>query len=77
MASEGYTRYLEIKDKAKVKRISTGYAHTDYEVHENNENLSYDDLALICDRGNLCFGYRISKGGGTNRVGAIITVHTD
>lgn len=61
--------YEEIKDKAKVSLIKTGYAHKVYEVVSNPENLSKDALALIADRGNLCFGYR------TN--GDQIIIHTD
>jgi len=64
-----YAYYLTIKDKAKVKCVSTGYAHKKYVVLENPEGLSRDDLALICDKGNLCFGYR--------NEGGLIVVHTD
>ena len=39
-----------------------GYAHTVYHVIKNAPNLSYDELALICDSGNLCFGYDLRGG---------------
>lgn len=52
-----------------VVHDSTGYAHKNYKVLKNKPNLSALDLAIICDSGNLCFGYRVR--------GNIITVHTD
>lgn len=61
--------YQEIKDKATTKCVGTGYAHKIYEVVSNPENLSQSELALICDEGNLCFGYRIEAGQ--------IVIHTD
>lgn len=61
--------YEEIKDKAELKCMSTGYAHKKYKVVDNPENLSYKELALIADRGNLCFGYRVE--------GDRIVIHTD
>ena len=61
--------YKEIKDKAKVKVFKTGYGHTVYEVISNPDNLSTLELALICDGGNLCYGYRTE--------GGKIVIHTD
>jgi len=61
--------YMEIKDKAKLKLVSTGYAHRVYRVLENPENLSSLELALIADKGNLCFGYRMQ--------GDDVVIHTD
>jgi len=40
-----------------VQRTESGYGHTSYEVIKNTPNLSMDDLAIIADKGNLCFGY--------------------
>ena len=40
---------------------SSEYGGSIYEVVKNEPNLSSDELALICDNGNLCFGY-IRKG---------------
>ena len=34
-----------------------GYNHSTYSVIKNNTELSQLELALICDDGNLCFGY--------------------
>lgn len=33
-----------------------GYAHSKYNVIKNGPNLTTDELLLICDGGNLCFG---------------------
>ena len=41
---------------------SPGYGHCLYTLHKNNTNLSNDELALICDDGNLCFGYMMQCG---------------
>lgn len=46
-----------------------GYAHTKYRVIKNAPKLSQKELALICDDGNLCFGYRTE--------GSLIVIHTD
>lgn len=51
--------YDEIKDKAEVKLVGLGYGSKKYEVVSNPNNLSNDEIALICDKGNLCFGYRM------------------
>ena len=61
--------YGEIKDRAKVKHVGVGYGHAKYETLENPENLSKAEVELICDSGNLCFGYRLER----NK----IIVHTD
>lgn len=61
--------YEEIKDKAEVKYIKSGYAKMFYKVVSNPENLSTKELALIADDGNLCFGYRTENGR--------IIIHTD
>lgn len=52
-----------------VERCGSGYAHTKYRVLSNKAGLSTKDLAIICDKGNLCFGYRTE--------GQIICVYTD
>ncbi len=61
--------YKEIKEKAEVKWVKSGYGHKKYEVVSNPHNLSKEELALICDSGNLCFGYRTE--------GDLIVIHTD
>ena len=52
-----------------VERVGSGYAHTKYRVLLNKPKLSNQDIAIICDKGNLCFGYR--------REGSLICVYTD
>lgn len=61
--------YQEIKDKAIVECVGSGYGHTKYRVLSNPDNLSTLELALICDSGNLCFGYRKEED--------LIVIHTD
>ena len=45
-----------------VEHSHDGYANTVYRVIKNDPNLSTDELALICDNGNLCFGYDMRGG---------------
>lgn len=52
-----------------VESAGVGYAHHKYRVVKNAPGLSTRDLAIICDEGNLCFGYRVQ--------GGLIYVHTD
>lgn len=52
-----------------VEPAGVGYGHTKYRVLHNAPGLSAEDLAIICDRGNLCFGYR--------KEGGYIVVYTD
>ena len=33
------------------------YNHGEYKIYKNKPNLSAEELALLCDEGNLCFGY--------------------
>lgn len=44
-----------------IKFDQSGYASKVYEVIKNSPNLSTDELALICDSGNLCFGYNVKN----------------
>lgn len=46
-----------------------GYAHVKYKVLKNVPNLTDREIALLCDGGNLCFGYRVE--------GNTICVYTD
>lgn len=39
------------------KCLKHGYARNTYTTYSNPNKLSLDELALICDSGNLCFGY--------------------
>lgn len=34
-----------------------GYNHSEYHIKKNVTCLTQDELALVCDEGNLCFGY--------------------
>jgi hypothetical protein len=64
--------YNELNEKYKITRLykdtnvddfdlvidrKRGYNHSTYSIVKNETNLSKDELALICDNGNLCFGY--------------------
>lgn len=60
---------ISFDDYDIVLNSTSGYGHTKYRIVKNNTKLSRDELALICDRGNLCFGYRME--------GSAIVVHED
>lgn len=64
-----YEIYKEIKDKAEVKWVRSLHGRQEFEVVSNPHNLNDDELALICDDGNLCYGHR------TN--GELIVIYTD
>lgn len=49
--------------------LGYGYANHSYRIHSNPYNLSDDEIALVLDGGNLCFGYR--------RSGDVFTIYTD
>lgn len=40
-----------------VNRVGDSSVSIIYKVIKNAPGLSADELALICDKGNLCFGY--------------------
>jgi hypothetical protein len=48
---------VDFKDYDVVIGRKAGYNHAEYHVYKNAPKLSIDELALICDSGNLCFGY--------------------
>ena len=52
-----------------IEPTGFGYAHSKYRVLKNAPGLPTQDLAIICDEGNLCFGYRTE--------GSVICIHTD
>lgn len=60
---------VNLNDYDIVLDSISGYGHTKYRIVKNDTELSRDELALICDRGNLCFGYRME--------GSKICIHTD
>lgn len=37
------------------------YKHGEYRIYKCPDEVTLDELALICDDGNLCFGYSGSK----------------
>lgn len=64
--------YKEICNKYRISRSSCecnfddydlvfdripGYNHSEYYIKKNVTCLTQDELALVCDEGNLCFGY--------------------
>ncbi len=49
---------INIDNYDLVYERKPGYAHADYYIKKNTTHLSSDELALIFDQGNLCFGYR-------------------
>lgn len=49
--------YESIKCKAKVRCYKTTEKYELYHIIDNPENLSNDELALICSKGNLKHGY--------------------
>lgn len=52
-----------------VEYSHSSYACMKYRVIRNAPNLGSKDLAIICDKGNLCFGYRME--------GSMVVVYTD
>ena len=62
-SNEDLSKYVVFSD------LGYGYANHRYRVHSNPYNLSDDEIALVLDGGNLCFGYR--------RNGDIFTIYTD
>ena len=62
---EEYEKYYDVI----LKFDGFGYANKKYLIHKNTAGLSMDELALICDGGNLCFGYRTE--------GKYIVIYTD
>lgn len=59
----------DMKDYTCYECIKHGYGHNVYKILNNPHNFSNLQLALICDSGNLCFGYRLE--------GSNIAIHTD
>ena len=50
---------VKLDDYDIVLDRTSCYGYSKYRIVKNNTDLSRDELALICDRGNLCFGYRM------------------
>ena len=62
-SNEDLSKYVVFSD------LGYDYANHSYRVHSNPYNLSDDEIALVLDGGNLCFGYR--------RNGDIFTIYID
>ena len=70
-------RYAQIKHLSnRVERESTGYAHVIYKVRQDDEvrALSSQDLILLADGGNACFGGKVLSRAGEH---ARVEVYTD
>lgn len=73
-----YDIYSELMKKYKmtgpdadiIYSCRKGCTQTTYTLIKKPKELSLDELALICDRGNLCFGYHAENEN-------TITVYTD
>jgi len=59
----------DLKEFTCYECIGHGYANKKYKILSNPHNFSTLQLALICDSGNLCFGYRTE--------GSNIVIYTD
>lgn len=70
-----YSEFQKLLDKEKDSievvfgRSGSGYASTIYTIYKNEPQLTTLELALICDNGNLCFGYSLR--------GSDIAIYTD
>ena len=62
-SNEDLSKYVVFSD------LGFGYANHRYRVHSNPYNLSDDEIALVLDGGNLCFGYR--------KNGDVFTIYID
>ena len=57
------------KEKTVIQYEGKGCYHNIYKILSNPHDLTNDEIALVADKGNLCFGYRKENG--------LILVHTD
>lgn len=46
----------ELKNNDIVYSREACYLHGEYRIYKCPEELTFNELALICDEGNLCFG---------------------
>ena len=53
--------YEELEQNDIVYSRKACYAHGEYRIYKCPDEVTLDELALICDGGNLCFGYRGDK----------------
>ena len=52
---------VELEQNDIVISRKACYAHGEYRIYKCPNEITLDELALICDGGNLCFGYRGDK----------------
>ncbi len=64
------SRTLNLDDYDVVIYRTARYLRSEYRIAKNAPALSNDELALLCDQGNLCFGHKVERNG-------IITVWED
>lgn len=51
----------DLKNNDIVYSRKACYLHGEYKIYKYPNEISFNELALICDEGNLCFGSRGSK----------------
>lgn len=51
----------QLKENDIVYSRKACYAHGEYKIYKYPEEVQLNELALICDEGNLCFGYSGSR----------------
>ena len=49
---------VNLDDFDLVYKRKAGYNHGEYTILKNETDLTSDEIALIMDGGNLCFGYK-------------------
>lgn len=53
---------INFDDYDLIYERKAGYAHGEYTIHKNETTMTDDELALVFDGGNLCFGYKKESG---------------
>lgn len=59
-------RFEEFRDDAEVRCVARSQSYNEYEIVWTKSDLANDELALICDGGNVPFGF--SKIGNTIKI---------
>lgn len=52
------TEKVNFDDYDLVYKRKAGYNRGEYTIHKNETTMTDDELALVFDGGNLCFGYK-------------------
>ena len=60
---DSITKLLNITDNDLAEfmcyqQCESGYGNVEYKILSNPFNFTKDECALVCDNGNLCYGYR-------------------